>query len=386
MKPCAIDQCNCVVMPQLFRLLQALLWVLVLVACVAPLPSSGASSGDTPHTKLTHLLMRESRAAHTTSLLQNGHVLITGGFRVEDQHLASAEIFDPAKNSFALIGDMTMPRVGHVAVLLLDGRVVILGGWSGSRRVGNTEIYDPARGIFTAIAPMRYPRADFTATLLRDGRVVLLGGFSARNTPNTHIELFDSRTNTFNVIGTLPTPRSGHTATLLDDGTVLLAGGTGSSDSVLQSAELFDPATNTITPVGNLAAARRKHAAVRLSDGRVLVIGGSDRRDWNGKYNTTEVFDPKTQTFSPGPQLAAKRFKLVDAVATLRDGDVLVGGGSRTVERFDSTHARASFTHAGQLPDDYFAATATSLTDGGVLIAGGYNQFIVATDGAWVYR
>ncbi len=328
--------------------------------------------------------MRESRAAHTASLLQNGHVLITGGFRVEDQPLASAEIFDPAKNSFAFTGDMTMPRVGHVAVLLLDGRVVILGGWRGRRRVDSTEIYDPARGTFTATVPMRYPRADFTATLLRDGHVVLLGGFSARNTPNTHIELFDPRTNTFSVIGTLPTPRSGHTATLLDDGTVLLAGGTGSSDLVLQSAEVFDPATKTVTPVGNLAAARRKHAAARLSDGRVLVIGGSDRQDWTGKYNTTEVYDPKTQTFSPGPQLAAKRFKLADAVAILRDGDVLVSGGSSTVERFDSTHI--TFTHAGQLPDDYFAAIATSLTDGGVLIAGGYNQSIVVTDGAWVYR
>jgi hypothetical protein len=329
------------------------------------------------------LTMGERRAAHTATLLRDGRVLIAGGFRTEDQPLASVELFDPRKNAFTPTGDMTLPRVGHVAVPLPDGRVLIAGGWSGRQRVASAEIYDPVRGTFIALKPMRAPRADLTATLLRDGRVALIGGFSARNTPNLAIEVFDPRSNTFVQVGMLAHARSGHTATLLRDGTVLIVGGTSLNDDVLRSAEVFDPATNAIMPVGDLGAPRRKHAAARLADGRVIVIGGSDGRDWTGQYGTTEIYDPKARAFTPGPRLNATRFKLADAVAALRDGSLVVGGGNTVVERFDGK--RLSFSEAAKLPGSYYFATATPLGNGSVLIAGGYDDRIAATDGAWVF-
>ena len=52
------------------------------------------------------------------------------------------------------------------------------------------------------------------------------------------------------------------------DGRVLLAGG------YVQSSEIFDPATDTFAPLVAMTRYRYQHAAVRLADGRVLVVGG----------------------------------------------------------------------------------------------------------------
>jgi hypothetical protein len=51
-----------------------------------------------------------------------------------------------------------------------------------------------------------------------------------------------------------PTAREGHTATLLADGRVLIACGTaGNALADFDSAELYDPATGTFSPAGSLA-------------------------------------------------------------------------------------------------------------------------------------
>src|SRR5262249_42250270 len=68
-------------------------------------------------------------------------------------------------------GEMTIPRYGHTATMLPDGRVFLAGG--DSPKLGLTEIYDPRTATFTSAAAMSRPRAQHTATLLPSGRVLL---------------------------------------------------------------------------------------------------------------------------------------------------------------------------------------------------------------------
>ncbi|MEJ7673503.1 MAG: kelch repeat-containing protein [Chitinophagaceae bacterium] len=69
--------------------------------------------------------MKTRRAAHTATLLKNGHVLVCGGFA--SSTLSSAEIYDPKSKIFKPVENMSIPRSGHTATLLPDGKVLIAG-------------------------------------------------------------------------------------------------------------------------------------------------------------------------------------------------------------------------------------------------------------------
>ncbi len=62
--------------------------------------------------------METARAAHTSTLLNDGKVLICGGF--SGSTLASAEIYNPNSKIFKSVGNMTVSRAGHSATLLPD--------------------------------------------------------------------------------------------------------------------------------------------------------------------------------------------------------------------------------------------------------------------------
>ena len=78
-----------------------------------------------------------------------------------------------------------------------------------------------------------------------------------------------------------------------------------------------------------------------------------------------------------------KRFKLADAAVLLTDGNVLIGGGNRQIEIFDTQNQR--FILGDTLDDDYFYSVLTLLQNGQVLITGGYDSNIQPSDKAWLY-
>lgn len=326
--------------------------------------------------------MNIARSDHTSTLLPNGQVLIVGGMMREGDILDSAEIFDPATDTFSMTGTLNQERVGHAAILLQDGRVLIVGGFVGRNETASAEIYDSQQGGFEAIGEMTTPRGGFTATLLLDGRVLIAGGTSDGELATA--ELFDPLTNTFTATGHLIEARAGHTATLLLDGRVLITGGI-RDNQVLATAEIFDPITSTFSVAGNMNSQRRTHAAVLLADGEVLVLGGSTEEDWNTRLSSVEIYSPQQDAFTYYPaSMRQERFKLASSVTTLSNGQVLIVGGDTSVEVFDF-QAGIFQDAVGQVDADRFTSTATLLNDGRVLIAGGYDYEIRATDQAWLY-
>jgi hypothetical protein len=176
--------------------------------------------------------------------------------------------------------------------------------------------------------------------------------------------------------------RSGHTAFLLDNGKVLVvAGGVNVGDDTLglASAELFDPASGTWTPTGSLNDARMNQAGARLVDGRVLVAGGQDRGVTFANFNSAEVYDPAsgTWTLTTNPMITARRGGF--SLTTLSSGQVLVASGwtdwtsisTANAELFDPT--TGVWTPTTPLPTALNNSSATLLADGQVLVAGGWN-------------
>jgi len=332
------------------------------------------------------LKMNEVRAAHTATLLSDGRVLIAGGFREEGTSeiaIASAEIFDPSANTFTNTSDMNEPRDGHTATLLPNHHVLIVGGWNQKGRTSTAELFDPQTGRFYYTGSMLAPRQGMTATLLKNGQVLIAGGDSARNTPQLTAELYDPATKTFTPTGSLNNGRMAHTASLLNNGKVLLVGGSSGNDTILASAEIYDPSIGKFISTSDANTIRYKHTAISLQDGNVLLLGGSNQNDWTGKYNSAEIYDFKMGTFRRISDMNRERFKLADAAVLLGDGNVLIGGGDRQIEIFDSQNQR--FILGDKLDDDYFSSVLTLLQNGHVLITGGYNSNIQPSDKAWLY-
>jgi len=120
-------------------------------------------------------------------------------------------------------GNMSSARSGASVILLRDGRVLIIGGDSGSGVLASVDIL--TSGNYSAVAPMNFARSKHTATVLPDGRVMVAGGTGASGLATDTAEIYDPVAGTWTVTGFLMCARSTHTASFLPDGTVLLAGG-----------------------------------------------------------------------------------------------------------------------------------------------------------------
>lgn len=331
--------------------------------------------------------MTTQRAAHTATLLPDSKVLVVGGFTGGENSLASAEIFDPATNTFASAGNMNATRAGHTATLLPNGKVLIAGGYNGSY-LASAELFDPATCSFTPTSRLVTARSGHVAMLLRNGKVLLAGGTGVGWTFLADAELYDPVTNTFTATGNMTTARESHTATLLASGEVLITGGhRGRRPSVTihSSAEIYDPAAGTFTAAGNMTRVRHKHEATLLMDGRVLIAGGSDERDGRGAYTSAEIYNPVTGTFAATGNMNAARYKLQGTSVLLNDGKVLIAGGANRAEVFDP--ATNTFSYAsGSLGTTRLFAAATRLQNGQVLITGGYDDNNAVSSNAWIYR
>ena len=331
--------------------------------------------------------MSTARAVHQATPLRSGEVLITGGCTGGcDANLRSAELYKPDTQAFQPAAAMATPRDSHVAVRLDDGRVLVAGGWSERRATDSAETYDPVPNRFIAAGTMTHARAAPAAARLRDGRVLITGGQNSEFEPLASAELFDPASSSFSSVGPMSVPRIGHVAVPLANGKVLVIGGRQARrGEILRSAEIFDSSTGQFQRTGDMSSPRHKHAAALLSDGRVLVVGGADARDQQGRYRSTEIYDPKTGRFTDGPSMQWPRFKIRDAVAVLPSGAVLVAGGANRLELYDP--GSNSFVPVqGELNDPGEFATASVLPNGEVVVLGGYNEQIQTSTSAWLVR
>jgi hypothetical protein len=248
---------------------------------------------------------------HTATLLRNGKVLIAGGWGLGDPgtypNFAEGRLFDPGTRTFTPTGVMGTVRWLPTATLLDNGNVLIAGGYGGGgfgtrSDLSSAEVYDPVTGTFTPTGSMTTGRVWHTATLLDNGSVLIAGGTNRQTTGYlSSAEVYNPMTGTFTSTGSMGTVRSGHTAMLLRNGLVLIAGG-GDTSGALSSAEIYTPMTGTFTPTGRMATDRRLHTGMLLGNGKVLVTGGQSTT--TGSLFSAEIYrtvEAAAPTFSQAP-------------------------------------------------------------------------------------
>jgi hypothetical protein len=138
--------------------------------------------------------MADSRFAHTATRINDGRILVAGGQGGPGNvPIAQAEIYDPATGTFSSTGDMADSREGPIAVLLPNGKVLVAGGFTFEqfeRALSSAELFDPATETFSRTADMISTRREHAAALLQDGEVLVMGGLDAQGNDLSSAELF----------------------------------------------------------------------------------------------------------------------------------------------------------------------------------------------------
>ena len=320
--------------------------------------------------------LNDGRYDHAAVLLPDGRVLVLGGWGVVDGGyllaLSSSEIYDPATNTWALSGNLIQPRVSPEVAVLPSGQVLVVGGYGpiesgGYGALSTAEIYDPQTGTFSPTGSMLQARQAMTATPLEDGTVLVAGGLNEFFSALATAELYDPASGTFSPTSTLPQPVYNHAAVLLPTGAVLLAGGCSDYFGCprLESI-LYEPVSGTFVSGPAMMVPRSNATATSLNDGRILVAGGFDA--------SGEIYDTATSIFSFAGQMVELR--MGHTATLLQSSRILFTGGDgplASAEVFDLT---TGFGATATMRNARTVHTATLLGDGRVLIAGGVGSFL----------
>lgn len=143
---------------------------------------------------------------------------------------------------------LTQPRINASLTLLPSGRVLVWGGTDVTGEVQKGGLwFHPDKGQWeqaTDLTPV--PRAGHTATVLGDGRVLFAGGLDRRPA-----ELWDERVNRAVALSAdTVLPRLGHRAELQSDGSVRISGGHGLAGSSASRDATFDLLAGTFRDAG----------------------------------------------------------------------------------------------------------------------------------------
>jgi hypothetical protein len=325
--------------------------------------------------------MLVGRSSPAATLLPDGNVLVVGGYEVPkppQEGPQTAELYDPATNTWTPIPGPPAFRGVESLTLLRSGEVLLLGAF-GPQLAGasvGAAIYDPTSATWRSAAAPKQPLLGRASALLPNGRVLFVGGYTiqdtfppvgTRYTVYNNAEEYDPSTDTWTSLTPMHQLRAGETATMLPDGDVLVAGGVSeiqTADFVhgaLASAELYDPQTDAWSAVAPMNLARTEHSATALPSGNVLVAGGGDCGSgvclgFGGSgdccaASSAEVYNPTANTWTFTPPVTTG---LRHTAILLPSGGVLVTGGS--FEPIPMPNLNTAEIYASSYPPDESSA------------------------------
>ncbi len=219
--------------------------------------------------------LQTGRYGHTATLMNDGNILITGGFTHDEygkkQMLESAELYYTADREFGNVGKMAYLRAGHTATLLDDGSVIVIGGTDGKAEF---EKYDPVNQEFETIGGTGFIGSNHTATKMGE-HILIAGGLVGSLASERQALLLDLISYSLINVEPLKIGRSGHTANLLPNGDVILVGGNGSNHWGLSSIEHYHSKDRTFSILAFLKSPRVSHRSNFIeSENSILVSGG----------------------------------------------------------------------------------------------------------------
>jgi N-acetylneuraminic acid mutarotase len=289
-----------------------------------------------------------------------------GGYATQGGYLFSnkTQMYDPKTNVWTTLAPMPTPRVDF-AIAVVQDKIYVIGGTSSSHAIpgpnftsyhmdgvtGTTEVYDPQTNTWTTKAAMPTPRNYLQANVV-DNKIYLIGGQHQQKLeypPTEHssnlTEVYDPATDTWTTVTPIPTTVWGYASAVLADKIYIISGWS-TQDPLTSQVQIFDPETDTWstglpipTPVTLAGAAA---TTGEQAPKRIYIIGGCPKANTQGQggINTTQIYNPQTNTWTNGAEMPTRRRGL--AVANINDTLYAIGGANLSI-----TYANEQYTPIG---------------------------------------
>jgi hypothetical protein len=305
-------------------------------------------------TELNMAVPRDNAALVT--LTDGRYLLVGGGYDWGIPAYATNEIFDPSDNSFTMASTMGYSRMQPAAAQLNNGHVLIVGGWYDDYAAINTEIYDIEDNLYTVSGSLNAPRSQAMVIPTTDGGAIVAGGYTTYGASMiTTVEYYNVETGSFSIASDeiIPTDPGwtmwGRTRAIVDDKMnngkyVFLA--YRSSPEVEYALVYFDPATKTF----------EKKFSFVLSEHPTISGGIYDMiLDKNGNY----VYLLATVSGSDPVQVALISVDLTNEMVYIPENNYVMPAGEYLFPSlaFIPSTGEILITGVSATPSDYFNAT-----------------------------
>jgi N-acetylneuraminic acid mutarotase len=225
------------------------------------------------------------RGDHSSVVLQDGTIVLTGGYNRTDRG-AMGDVWSSADGgtTWVLVNASPgwTPRAFHSTVVLADGSMVLMGG---SDENGNrNDVWRSADGGKTWI---QLPDAGWSAragqscVVMPDGSIILTGGMDNSMIRNDVWRSADGGRSWTQLPDAGWVPRGFHTSVVLPDGSIVLMGG--EDLNYMKDVWRSPDGGRSWTRLPDAAWSGRGGAAgVAMPDGSIVLTGGFDSRGITG--------------------------------------------------------------------------------------------------------
>ncbi len=287
-------------------------------------------------------------------------------------------------------------RINSVSVTGANGKIYVIGGWTGSAVLDTVEEYDPSSDSWSAKTSMPTARSEAGATLGADGKIYVVGGNSRASTFPLFdkVEVYDPSTDSWSTKASMPNPRTQLSVVTGNDGKIYAIGGVsptgiyGDGAIVEDIVEVYDPNTNSWSTNTSMPSKRFGMGAVKDNNGYIYLIGGivDNSGTWS-RSNIVERYDTTNDTWTQKTNLPNS---LSSLSAVYTGGYIYTFGGNNGSQQYNDTYrydiSGDSWLQLTDLP--YTVSEHNSVISGGKIynIGGNSASFTINTVIESAYR
>ena len=252
--------------------------------------------------------MKECRY-QSSSVLYQGHMIVTGGLNEKKQALDSVEELNLAQQNGHWVKSkfkLPVPSRGHTCVVY-QNRLIVIGGCTG-RTVYDTICEIQLTPPYTSrlLTRMSKPLYYHGAEIVNNDKIFIIGGNTtglSKDATNT-VLMFDPTTNTCTELKSLPY-RVQWMATVTWKDNVVILGGKDNQDNILNTVILYNVTTGSHRMLSEMTTKRNGCTAVIIGD-NITVMGGKD--ETYGHLKSVECFNFNTNTWTELPAMTEARW------------------------------------------------------------------------------